>query len=87
MLLSEALELLKAGKIVSRESWLETDGYLSLMHGMSHIWKVMLKPQPNAGNYIMSFDDLGATDWCEYDAAKFAPKAESCDANSLSDAA
>lgn len=83
MLLAEALELLKKGKIVSRECWLETDGYLALMHGMTHIWKVMLKPQPNAGNYIMSLEDMLADDWAEYDSAKFALK----DAKDLSEAA
>ena len=63
MLLKDAIELLKAGKCVCRTVWTIEDGYLSLMAGMTHIWKVVIKPTTNAGNYIFSLEDLIAEDW------------------------
>lgn len=76
MLFMEALTLLKSGKHVSRECWSEEDGFLAFMPGMKHVWKIIIKPQPNAGNHILSVEDLEAQDWQEFDMAKFAPKAE-----------
>ena len=66
MLLSEAISVLESGHEVHRKAWSEEDGYLSLMPGMTHIWKIVLKPNPNAGNYIFSLADLVADDWQEY---------------------
>jgi len=63
MLLLEAIELLEQGENVVRECWTKDDGYLAFMQGMTHVWKIMLHPNPNAGNYIFSKDDLKATDW------------------------
>ena len=63
MLLQEALEMLQKGEILCREVWTLEDGYLSMMKGMTHIWKIVLKPSPNAGNYIFSLEDLLANDW------------------------
>lgn len=63
MLFQEALELLKAGEIVCREAWTLEDGYLTFMKGMTHVWKIVLHPSPNAGNYIFSVEDLCANDW------------------------
>lgn len=74
MLLQEALDNLKAGKQMHRVSWTVEDGYLSLMPGMSHVWKVVIKPTTNAGNYIFSFEDLLADDWQEFSISD-----ESCD--------
>jgi len=67
MLLKEALELLHAGESMVRESWDLSDGYLQLMKGMSHVWKIVLHPNPNAGNYIFSFEDLEASDWKKFE--------------------
>ncbi len=67
MLLQEAIEQLKSGKVLCREAWTIEDGYLKLMPGMAYIWKIVLKPTPNAGNYIFSFDDLIASDWKEFE--------------------
>jgi hypothetical protein len=63
MLLQEALEALKSGAQLYRTGWSPQDGYLVFMPGMSHVWKIVLKPQPNAGNYIFSMEDLTADDW------------------------
>ncbi len=63
MLLQEALEQLKSGAQLYRIGWNPQDGYLVFMPGMSHVWKIVLNPQPNAGNYIFSMEDLTASDW------------------------
>jgi len=70
MLLSEALEQLKAGKSLYRTGWNPQDGYIVLMQGMTHAWKIVLSPAPNAGNYIFSVEDLLSDDWAEYEYAK-----------------
>lgn len=72
----EALELLKDGKCISRSGWSEDDGYLVVMKGMKYIWKIITKPQPNAGNHFLSVEELGATDWIEYDEKRFSTHVE-----------
>lgn len=67
MLLQEAIELLEAGESVCREVWSLEDGYLQFMKGMTHVWKIVLHPNPNAGNYIFSKDDLKANDWKKFE--------------------
>lgn len=66
MLLLEAMELLEQGENIVRESWKFEEGYLAFMKGMTHIWKIVLHPQANAGNYIFSKDDLKASDWKKF---------------------
>ena len=66
MLFSEALVQLKAQVPVYRLGWDPQDGYLTLMPGMTHVWKIVLQPAPNAGNYIFSVADLEADDWAPY---------------------
>lgn len=63
MLFAEALQALKEGKNVAREVWQEADGFLALMRGMKHIWKIIPHPNPNAGNHILSVEELEADDW------------------------
>lgn len=70
MLLCEALEALQQGKVLCRQAWSLDDGYLKLMPGMKHVWKIVLNPAPNAGNYIFSFEDLVADDWMEFEMPK-----------------
>ena len=70
MLLKEALDMLSAGEIMCREAWTLDDGYLSLMKGMTHIWKIVLQPTPNAGNYIFSMEDLISSDWKKFEMPK-----------------
>ncbi len=76
MLLKEALVQLDHGKVLCRECWSITDGYLKIMPGMEFVWKIVLKPTPNAGNYIFSIEDLLADDWKEFEIPKEALEAE-----------
>ncbi|CAB4128575.1 Protein of unknown function DUF2829 [uncultured Caudovirales phage] len=66
MLFEEALSHLKARVPLYRKGWDPQDGYVVLMPGMSHVWKIVLQPAPNAGNYIFSVADLSADDWAVY---------------------
>lgn len=70
MLFQEALDLLHAGDALCREVWSLEDGYLKLMEGMKHVWKIVLHPNPNAGNYIFSVEDLLACDWKKFELPK-----------------
>ena len=70
MLLQEALDKLKEGKIMCRSEWPKEEGYLKLMPGMTHVWKIVLLPNPNAGNYIFSYKDLISDDWKEFELDK-----------------
>ena len=63
MKFQEALELLQAGENVARGAWSQSDGYLTLLHGMNHVWKIITHPGPNAGNHIFSVAELIADDW------------------------
>lgn len=76
MLFQEALELLHAGDVMCREAWTLEDGYLCLMAGMKHVWKIVLQPAPNAGNYIFSVEDLEASDWKKFDMPKLCLEVE-----------
>lgn len=66
MLFTEALAKLKERTPMYRTGWEPQDGYLTLMPSMSHVWKIVLTPTPNAGNYIFSVADLEADDWAEF---------------------
>lgn len=70
MLLQEALKLLQEGEVLCREAWSLEDGYLAFMRGMQHIWKIVLHPTPNAGNYIFSLADLLSDDWKVFEMPK-----------------
>ncbi len=70
MLFQEALDLLHTGEALCREVWSLDDGYLKLMKGMKHVWKIVLQPAPNAGNYIFSVEDFLACDWKKFDMPK-----------------
>ncbi len=66
MLFTDALVQLKARVPVYRTGWEPQDGYLTFMPCMAHVWKIVLQPVPNAGNYIFSVADLEADDWVVY---------------------
>lgn len=66
MLLSDAMVALHAGHSLCRAAWTLDEGYLVLMPGMKHVWKIVLNPAPNAGNYIFSVEDLEASDWQDF---------------------
>jgi hypothetical protein len=63
---NEALNALQSGRPVARELWPLEEGYLKLMEGMKFVWKIVLLPNPNAGNYIFSLEDFLANDWKEF---------------------
>ena len=66
MLFADALVQLRGRVPMYRKGWEPQDGYVTLMPGMSHVWKIVLQPTPNAGNYIFSVADLEADDWAVY---------------------
>ncbi len=70
MLFEQALAMLKDGKSMCRESWPLEEGYLRLMTGMEYVWKIVLLPAPNAGNFIFKMDDFTASDWKEFEVPK-----------------
>lgn len=63
MLFQEALEKLKSGDALRREAWPKAEGYLKILPGMKHVWKIVLLPNPNAGNFIFSIEDFESQDW------------------------
>jgi hypothetical protein len=71
MLFKEALEQLQSGKAMVRGSWTAQDGYLCIMPEMKYVWKIVLLPAPNAGNYIFSIEDFIAEDWQVFDVETF----------------
>ena len=62
----EAIVLLQAGESVVREAWKLEEGYLVLLQGMKHIWKILPHPTPNAGNHIFSLEEMLANDWKKF---------------------
>jgi len=76
MLLQEALVNLQSGKQMHRKAWDISEGYLSLMPGMTHVWKVVITPSTNAGNFIFSVEDLTSDDWQEFEMPKESVDAE-----------
>lgn len=76
MLFLDALTQLEAGVAMVRDTWTEEDGYLSMMPGMKYVWKIILLPNPNAGNFIFSVEDFTADNWMPYVAPVEALEAE-----------
>ena len=66
MLFKDAVELLKSGKCIVRECWKEEHGYLVLMPKMQYVWRILFNPNPNAGSFSFSIDEMDANDWIEY---------------------
>lgn len=65
MLFQDALDGLLAGKYVTRSAW--TDGsYLIFLPGMVSVFKVVVQPQQNVGNYLWLVTDFQADDWQIY---------------------
>lgn len=66
MLFLEMLDNLQNGLPMRRADWSAEDGYICIMPSMKYVWKIVLIPNPNAGNFIFCVDDFLATDWIEY---------------------
>ena len=66
MIFAEMLKELHANRSARRTSWDEegaNSGYVVIMPGMAHVWRILVKPTPNAGNYMPNIADLEADDW------------------------
>ena len=63
MLFLEALKQLENGVAMRRSIWTDSDGYIVIMPDMAYVWKIVLLPNPNAGNFIFSIEDFNADDW------------------------
>lgn len=70
MLFKEALEQLHLGVAMRRKAWTMEEGYLKLLPGMRYVWKIVLFPNPNAGNFIFSVEDFESNDWEMYEEPK-----------------
>jgi hypothetical protein len=79
MLFLDALAQLEAGLPMRRKAWSLEEGYLSLMSGMKYVWKIVLIPNPNAGNFIFSVEDFKACDWEVFKEAVEAVEHETCE--------
>lgn len=66
----EAFKLLQDGKYVMRKEWLASGEYCILLPGMPYIWKILLVPNPSAGNWLPLMADLLADDWMTVEEAK-----------------
>lgn len=70
MLFLDALTQMKAGEPMRRAAWEDKEGYLTILPNMDYVWKIVLVPNPNAGNYIFSIADFEGNDWVKFDAPK-----------------
>lgn len=76
MLFQEALACLQAGDAMRRSAWPTAEGYLKILPGMKHVWKIVLLPNPNAGNFIFSIEDFLSDDWVKVDPVEPFPEEE-----------
>jgi hypothetical protein len=67
MLFTEALLKLKEGEAMRRLAWAQSEGYLKILPDMGHVWKIITKPTPNAGNFIFSIADFDGEDWVKFE--------------------
>ena len=63
MKFEQVVQGLVAGDYMQRDAWKETGEYVVLMPGMNTIWKILVQPQPNAGNWLPLMADILAEDW------------------------
>lgn len=67
------LEQLQLGEDMHRAAWPIKEGYLRLMKGMNHVWKIVVDPAPNAGNFIFSMEDFLGEDWQKFELPEVTP--------------
>lgn len=67
MLFLEALAQLKAGDAMRRTAWADSEGYLKVLPDMDYVWKIVTRPNPNAGNFIFSIADFDGDDWVKFE--------------------
>ncbi len=59
----EALDQLVAGHYVARKTWFAEAQYCVIMPGMAFIWQIKTQPQPNAGVWMATVEDMLSEDW------------------------
>lgn len=62
MLFTEAMEEMLKGNYVTRTGWTDM-AYVVLFPGMLYLWKIMTMPNPTAGGWVGTVEDLLANDW------------------------
>lgn len=65
MLFEDAIKALGQGMYVARSAWVD-GSYLIFLPGMSSVFKVIIQPAPNVGNYLWMYVDFLADDWQVY---------------------
>lgn len=84
----EAYAQLKAGQYMQRAEWNTSGEYCILLPGMPYIWKILLIPNPSAGNWLPTCADFDANDWNVFERAVPAEvTAEAIDTVTVSEAA
>ncbi len=59
----DVLKNLWRGIYISREAWDGNLQYLAAMPGIKYIWKIVVDPELNAGNWLPTIEDYQATDY------------------------
>lgn len=59
----EAVELLVAGKYVTRPSWNDTNGYLVFLPGLTHFLHVTTQPKPTVVPWAADIESSSSADW------------------------
>ncbi len=60
---TEVLTELQKGNYATRSAWDASGEYVLLLPGMNYIWKILIQPNPSAGNWLPMMSDILADDW------------------------
>jgi hypothetical protein len=72
MLFEAARDALCHGKYVARSAW-KDGSYLVFLPGMVSVFKVVVQPAVNVGNYLWLMADFLADDWQVYTSREEVP--------------
>ena len=59
----DAVELLIAGKYVTRPTWNESNGYLVFLPGLTHFLHVTTQPKPAVVPWAADVENSSVNDW------------------------
>ncbi len=59
----DALVQMQQHQFMVRSGWKPAEGFVCIMPGMLYVWRITPMPTPNAGNFIMTVEDMQASDW------------------------
>lgn len=65
----EAVDLLIAGKYVTRPAWKDSNGYLVFLPGLTHFLQVTTQPKSNVVPWAADIESSSANDWIEINPA------------------